>query len=161
MIYLKIFLDQTDGENALVIEASPKEDGVFCYHAKKLYDKSGKLRFYDPHTTVGSLGGIAISPEAKAFLSSLLDSAETTLEAGDLALVAGERTSYGGWERGYFAFRPDDTTFPLRRVLKANDTITVGINGGYSKAVLDGMHLFDNERIKALDLSSPVPKDKL
>lgn len=163
MIYTKIYLDEFDGEVALIIETSQKEDGIYCYHAKKLYDKSGRLRFHDPHTT-SSLGVVAISPEAKAFFAARLDDpacCQTTTEPGDFSLVADERTSYGGRERGYFAFRPDSETFPFCRVLKASECFLLGINGGFSKSALDEMHEANNEFLKHLDLTTPVSKEIL
>lgn len=163
MIYTKLYLDELDGEAALIIEASQKEDGIYCYHAKKLYDKSGRLRFYDPHTTI-SLAGVAISPEAKAFFAARLDDpdyCQTTTESGDFSLVADERTSYGGRERGYFAFRPDSETFPFRRVLTASERFLLGINGGFSKSALDEMYEVNNEALKHLDLTTPISKENL
>ena len=161
MIYAKIYLD-TDTANRpiLVIETAGKES-LYLSFAKEIYDKSGRLRYTETHTTVSYAGNIAVSPEAKAFfLSRLSDNKTHTAvsdQACDFKFIGSERTSYGDFSAGYVAFLPDrDAHYPRRRTLTEGERFTVCTDQQPLREIFDTMQTADNEFLKTLDLSEPL-----
>lgn len=158
MIYAKIYLD-TERES-LIFEAAGKDDGIYLSHAKKIYDRAGRLRFVEEHTRVQSVKNVAISPEAKAALLALMNNPtlckHVRYDDGDLQLVPGSRESYGGYDPGYFAFRPSDPETPTLRIQGLNEPFALGVENGIDQKSFDDMQEKDNEFLKALDLTLPI-----
>ena len=149
MILMKIYMD---GEGA-VFEAAPNEgSGLYLSHAKTLVDKTGRVRYHEPCTTVNGLGLIAISPEAKAHLVSRFadtSSYDTSSKEGDFELLLPEEVE-GGYKNGFFAFRP--TEGALRRVLRSGERFTLKDAFLYSPKAWDLMTETDNEALRNLAL---------
>ena len=149
-IYVKIY---TDEEGSVVFEAAPNEGGgLYLYHAKKIVDKAGRVRYHEPFTSVYGLGLIAISPEARAILEArLADTAsyDTSTAEGDLEILLPEEVE-GGYKNGYFAFKP--TEGALRRVLRAGERFTLKDAFLYSPKAWDMMTEMENEALRTLVL---------
>ena len=167
MIFAKIYLDtHPEKGEVIVIEAAGEEDGIYLSHAKTIYDKNGDPRYNEVHTSILYAGNIVISPEAReAFLARLYakDGFDVTrYGAGDFQIHGCKRESYGGWDPGRFAFRPDkDEAYPLRRILGANDRFVLSADRGINFDVFNYMTEAENAFLKTLDLSEPITKDVL
>ena len=158
MIYTKIYLSAL--ADTLVIEAAGREDGIYLSHAKQIFDRSGRLRFTEKATRVMSAENIAISPEARAFFKTLIESDDCTVSpnANDADLQAAPplRESYGGFDPGYFAFIPTDLARPTLRTLAKNEPFTLSCDKITFMKVLDTMQTVNGGRLATLDLSVPL-----
>jgi len=161
MINLKIYLDTDPVKGEVIIFEAAGKESTHLSLAKNIYDKSGRLRYAEPLTTVIYAGNIAISPEARAaFMARFND--KTSYDVirygdGDFQMSGCQRETHGGFDPGRFAFRPDEGEhYPRRRSLGINERFVLSVDGGLSFSVFDYMTEADNELLKNLDLSEPL-----
>ena len=151
MILAKIYLDNTPKGRALVIEASRNEgkNSIYLSLAKKIYDKSGRLRYTESHTTIVGRDSVAISPEAKAALLACLDTAIPS-DVCDIMIKDEETAEYGTHDPASFAFLPQETD-PATRVFNLDTPIVIKIRGNIR--LLDTLPLIDNDTLRHLALN--------
>ncbi|MBR2651183.1 MAG: hypothetical protein IKD45_05935 [Clostridia bacterium] len=160
MIYIKIYLDKDEGGEDMLVFDSAKEDSgddFFTVAGSKTgYDN---YPYYQNMTTVIGVEQVAISPEAKAFLISLLNDGGVCEETHifrkcDITLLGCCKSQHGGWDSGTFAFAPEDARNGITsRKLRKGEHFLASFT---STEPLEYMTPCENEMLKGLDITEPI-----
>lgn len=169
MIYIKIYLDQDEnGEDMLVFDSVKHDDEknrLFFHVAgekEKTYSSGRTRTWFDYDTKVIGVEQVAISPEAKELFIEMLndkDLCKYNMYFSDFELRGYSLGQYG-WDTGIFAFTPND--------IKSGDTVRTLRRGehftakfGNAEDEFEYMIICDNEALKNLALDEPADETEL
>lgn len=142
MLYGKIYLDKDENERDMLVFVSLAGDDI---------DES----------RASMVDYIAISPEAKAVFSARLERGNPMLKLGryfgDFALIGDD-----GWEHGSFHFEADqEKNGQKHRTLREGDMLSLSVEHGCRRDVLNYMIPCGNDYLKVLDLMASVDENTL
>jgi hypothetical protein len=169
MIYIKIYLDQDEnGEDMLVFDSVKHDDEknrLFFHVAgekEKTYSSGRTRTWFDYDTKVIGVEQVAISPEAKELFIEMLndnDLCKYNMHFVDFELCGYSLGQYG-WNTGIFSFTPND--------IKSGDTVRTLRRGehftakfGNAEDAFEYMIICDNEALKNLALDEPADETEL
>ena len=169
MIYIKIYLDQDEnGEDMLVFDSVKHDDEknrLFFHVAgekEKTYSSGRTRTWFDYDTKVIGVEQVAISPEAKELFTEMLndkDLCKYNMYFSDFELCGYSLGQYG-WNTGIFSFTPND--------IKSGDTVRTLRRGehftakfGNAEDAFEYMIICDNEALKNLALDEPADETEL
>ena len=169
MIYIKIYLDQDEnGEDMLVFDSVKHDDEknrLFFHVAgekEKTYSSGRTRTWFDYDTKVIGVEKVAISPEAKELFIEMLndkDLCKYNMYFSDFELRGYSLGQYG-WNTGIFSFTPND--------IKSGDTVRTLRRGehftakfGTAEDAFEYMIICDNEALKNLALDEPADETEL
>lgn len=150
MIYAKIFMDG----DYLVFESVKEPVEYQVYIAGDYLNWRGET-MHDDYNSVSPTTQVAISKEAKEAIGKLYSYLNPNFVAaffeGDVKITYGPR----GPEdlRGRISFIPEEGTSRLR--VNIHGKATLCYQNGFDMRALDYMKIYDNEFLKALDISVP------
>ena len=167
MIYIKIYLDQDEnGEDMLVFDSAKHDDkkAFFTVASEKepfLFDDK-PIPHFENKTKVVGIEQVAISPEAKELFTEMLNDnglCKYAMHFPDFELYGCQYGQYG-WESGAFSFVPND--------IKSGDTVRTLRRGehftakfGNAEDAFEHMIICDNETLKNLTLDEPADETAL
>ena len=164
MIYIKIYLDQDEnGEDMLVFDSVKQDDekAFFTVAGKKEnFSFGGKTYpWFDYKTKVIGVEQVAISPEAKELFTEMLNDESLCRfnpYSPDFEILGCHQSQYG-WNTGMFAFVPENIeNNGTTRTLRRGKPFTAKF--GDAKSEFEYMVICDNETLKSLDLAEPAEK---
>ena len=169
MIYIKIYLDQDEnGEDMLVFDSVKHDDEknrLFFHVAgekEKTYSSGRTRTWFDYDTKVIGVEQVAISPEAKELFIEMLndkDLCKYNMYFSDFELRGYSLGQYG-WDTGIFAFTPNDIkNGGTIRTLRRGEHFTAKF--GNAEDAFEYMIICDNEALKNLALDEPADETEL
>lgn len=157
MIYAKIYLEKTDKESFLVFESCPIGDDIHCRLAGKYTSTYGATTTRE-RTTISPASSVAISPEAREQLFSMLNDKNDKISIlgffGDFEFSKNNYTN-----QTTFGFKPDNIQ-PSKK-LSVDQKFSICSKNGIDVSIINHMTLTDNEYLKNLNLSQPINENLL
>ena len=169
MIYIKIFTDTDENGDKMLVFDSAKNDNekdsftTAGYKPGFSFNDGHDYKYYQAMTTVIGVGQVAISPDAKEFLVSLLNDENACEQTHlwrkcDVTLMGCCRSQYG-WDSGTFAFAPSDRNSDITtKTLHKGEHFLASFT---STEPLEYMTPCENEMLKGLDITNPIDETVL
>ena len=155
MIYAKMYLND---KGDIVFDSVKENVDGECMLAGRKLDKNNKP-YVRQFTTVYSASNIVASPESQKIFKKLIDRSNPNRSVngfvGDFEFYKQENADKNS--DYIFSFKPSVVN-ETQKILSADDKFVICTNKGVSYHVLDKFALSDNEFIKNLDISKPVPE---
>ena len=159
MIYAKIYLDKNEkGEEMIVFDAT-SERNIHCQPAGSYVNARGH-KIFNERTSITPTTSILASQEAlDAFKNKISygnDKFRLRKYEGDFKLY---RTSagFGSENSSVFEFAPDKLN-SIKKTLRLDDELTICAEDGYDTSVLNQISIAENEFVRNLDITKPVPE---
>lgn len=155
MIYAKIYLDKDKNQNDVVVFDSVKED--VANHVTLA--KEGNIA--RERTLVTPTSSIVVSNEAMKVLKDAIDPLNDNLtvnpHSGDFEFYKMRKSSDNNLT-ACFSYKPDSGK--TSREFDPSSSFVICSTYDVDPAVLDAMIICDNEKIKNLNLTSPVDEEE-
>ena len=158
MIYAKMYLND---KGDIVFDSVKENVDGECLLAGRKLDKNNKP-YVRQFTTIYSAKHIVASPESQKMFKQLMDRSNPNRSVngfvGDFEFYKQENS--GSSSDYVFSYKPSVINETMK-TLSNDDKIVVCTNKGVSYHVLDKFTLSDNEFIKNLDITNPVPENNI